>query len=63
MTTAPVVTAAITANSVYNYPSPEVRFMIGTGGSGQSGLLRELAEAFIKQRDILRIAQRISCNH
>lgn len=49
MTTAPIVTPAVTANSVYNFPNPEVRLRIGTGGSGQSGLLRELAEAFIKQ--------------
>lgn len=48
MTSATTVTPTVTANSVYNYPSPQVRLRIGTGGSGQSGLLQALAEAFIK---------------
>jgi len=48
MTSAPTVTPVVVANSVYNYPSPKVQLRIGTGGSGQSGLLQALAEEFIK---------------
>ncbi|KAK3176578.1 hypothetical protein OEA41_007901 [Lepraria neglecta] len=36
------------ANAVYLYPNPRVAVKIGTGGSGQSGLLQALAEEFIK---------------
>ena len=49
MASTPDVTPTVTANSTYNYPSPEVKLRIGTGGSGQSGLLQALAEAFIKK--------------
>ena len=36
------------ANAVYQNPTPPVALRIGTGGSGQSGLLRALAEKFIE---------------
>lgn len=48
MTSAPTVTPAVVANAVYLYPNPRVALKIGTGGSGQSGLLQALAEEFIK---------------
>ncbi|MCJ1280008.1 hypothetical protein MMC21_007833 [Puttea exsequens] len=41
-------TPTVTANATYHYPTPKVALRIGTGGSGQSGLLQALAEAFIK---------------
>ncbi|KAL2038000.1 hypothetical protein N7G274_009220 [Stereocaulon virgatum] len=48
MTTAPTSTPAVTANAVYHYPNARVALKIGTGGSGQSGLLQALAEEFIQ---------------
>ena len=48
MTSNPTVTPAVVANAVYLYPNPRVALKIGTGGSGQSGLLQALAEEFIK---------------
>ena len=45
---APVTTPAVTPNATYHYPKSEVALRIGTGGSGQSGLLEALAQAFIK---------------
>ena len=48
MTSSPNVTPAVVANAVYHYPNPPVALKVGTGGSGQSGLLLALAEEFIK---------------
>ena len=48
MASAPNVTPVIAANAVYQTPTPQVALRIGTGGSGQSGLLQALAEEFIK---------------
>ena len=38
----------IKANATYALAGTDVALRIGTGGSGQSGLLQALAEAFIK---------------
>ena len=38
----------VKSNATYAFPGTEVAWRIGTGGSGQSGLLQDLGEAFIK---------------
>ena len=47
--TAPAMTTpTVTPNATYHYPKSEIALRIGTGGSGQSGLLEALAQEFIK---------------
>lgn len=39
----------INANETYGVPGTEIALRIGTGGAGQSGLLKVLAEAYIQE--------------
>ncbi|KAK4694773.1 hypothetical protein P7C71_g2859, partial [Lecanoromycetidae sp. Uapishka_2] len=48
MSSTATVAPAVPANATYHFPKSEVALRIGTGGSGQSGLLEELAQEFIK---------------